>query len=156
MIKNPFSNKENLNLINKNDIYISQKQFINTDLNNKEDQSTKKKIEEKIKNLNINSQNQKENNLYQLLAKRKKVTKGNNTINPKIIFLHQKTKEPIEFILYKDKNVYCANPYQEKIIPMINDEDVLSDNELIAKSTNILFNNLNKGIEDFINGNIEE
>ena len=156
MIKNPFSNKENLNLINKNDIYISQKQFINTDLNNKEDQSTKKKIEEKIKNLNINSQNQKENNLYQLLAKRKKVTKGNNTINPTIIFLHQKTKEPIEFILYKDKNVYCANPYQEKIIPMINDEDVLSDNELIAKSTNILFNNLNKGIEDFINGNIEE
>jgi len=156
MIKNPFSNKENLNLINKNDIYISQKQFINTDLNNKEDQSTKKKIEEKIKNLNINSQNQKENNLYQLLAKRKKVTKGNNTTNPTIIFLHQKTKEPIEFILYKDKNVYCANPYQEKIIPMINDEDVLSDNELIAKSTNILFNNLNKGIEDFINGNIEE
>ena len=156
MIKNPFSNKENLNLINKNDIYISQKQFINTDLNNKEDQSTKKKIEEKIKNTNINSQNQKENNLYQLLAKRKKVTKGNNIINPKIIFLHQKTKEPIEFILYKDKNVYCANPYQEKIIPMINDEDVLSDNELIAKSTNILFNNLNKGIEDFINGNIEE
>ncbi len=156
MIKNPFSNKENLNLINKNDIYISQKQFINTDLNNKEDQSTKKKIEEKIKNLNINSQNQKENNLFQLLAKRKKVTKGNNTINPTIIFLHQKTKEPIEFILYKDKNVYCANPYQEKIIPMINDEDVLSDNELIAKSTNILFNNLNKGIEDFINGNIEE
>jgi hypothetical protein len=156
MIKNPFSNKENLNLMNKNDIYISQKQFINTDLNNKEDQSTKKKIEEKIKNLNINSQNQKENNLYQLLAKRKKVTKGNNTINPTIIFLHQKTKEPIEFILYKDKNVYCANPYQEKIIPMINDEDVLSDNELIAKSTNILFNNLNKGIEDFINGNIEE
>ena len=156
MIKNPFSNKENLNLINKNDIYISQKQFINTDLNNKEDQSTKKKIEEKIKNLNINSQNQKENNLYQLLAKKKKVTKGNNTINPTIIFLHQKTKEPIEFILYKDKNVYCANPYQEKIIPMINDEDVLSDNELIAKSTNILFNNLNKGIEDFINGNIEE
>jgi hypothetical protein len=156
MSKNPFSNKENLNLINKNDIYISQKQFINTDLNNKEDQSTKKKIEEKIKNLNINSQNQKENNLYQLLAKRKKVTKGNNTINPTIIFLHQKTKEPIEFILYKDKNVYCANPYQEKIIPMINDEDVLSDNELIAKSTNILFNNLNKGIEDFINGNIEE
>ena len=156
MIKNPFSNKENLNLINKNDIYISQKQFIITNLNNKEDQSTKKKIEEKIKNLNINSQYQKENNLYQLLAKRKKVTKGNNTINPTIIFLHQKTKEPIEFILYKDKNVYCANPYQEKIIPMINDEDVLSDNELIAKSTNILFNNLNKGIEDFINGNIEE
>ena len=155
MIKNPFSNKENLNLINKNDIYISQKQFINTDLNNKEDQSTKKKIEEKIKNLNINSQNQKENNLYQLLAKRKKVTKGNNTINPTIIFLHQKTKEPIEFILYKDKNVYCANPYQEKIIPMINDEDIISDNELIEKSKNLLFNNLNKGIEDFITGNIE-
>ena len=155
MIKNPFSNKENLNLINKNDIYISQKQFINTDLNNKEDQSTKKKIEEKIKNLNINSQNQKENNLYQLLTKRKKIIKENNKINSKIIFLHQTTKEPIEFILYKDKNIYCANPYQEKIIPMINDEDIISDNELIEKSKNLLFNNLNKGIEDFITGNIE-
>ena len=155
MIKNPFSNKENLNLINKNDIYISQKQFINTDLNNKEDQSTKKKIEEKIKNTNINSQNQKENNLYQLLTKRKKIIKENNKINSKIIFLHQTTKEPIEFILYKDKNIYCANPYQEKIIPMINDEDIISDNELIEKSKNLLFNNLNKGIEDFITGNIE-
>ena len=156
MLRNSFSGKENLNLINKNNFYIPQKQFIITDLNDNENQTTKKKIdEEKIKNSNLNFKNQKENNLYQLLAKRKKVTKGNNIINPKIIFLHQKTKEPIEFILYKDKNVYCANPYQEKIIPMINDEDVLSDNELIAKSTNILFNNLNKGIEDLKNGNIE-
>ena len=31
---------------------------------------------------------------------------------------------------------------------MINDEDILSDNELIEKSKNLLFNNLNKGIED--------
>ena len=157
MHKNSFTGKENINYNNKNTFNITQKQFILSHLNNNEDQITKKKInEEKIKNTNINSQNQKENNLYQLLTKRKKIIKENNKINSKIIFLHQTTKEPIEFILYKDKNIYCANPYQEKIIPMINDEDVLSDNELIAKSTNILFNNLNKGIEDFINGNIEE
>ena len=106
MLRNSFSGKENLNLINKNNFYISQKQFIITDLNDKENQTTKKKIdEEKIKNPNLNFKNQKENNLYELLAKRKKITKGNNTTNKKIIFLHQQTKEPIEFILYKDKNV---------------------------------------------------
>ena len=32
---------------------------------------------------------------------------------------------------------------------MINDEDILSDNELIEKSKNLVFNNLNKGIEDW-------
>ena len=156
MLRNSFSGKENLNLINKNNFYIPQKQFIITDLNDNENQTTKKKIdEEKIKNPNLNFKNQKENNLYELLAKRKKVIKGNNTTNKKIIFLHQQTKESIEFILYKDKNVYTANPYQEQIIPMINDEDILSDNELIERSTNIVYNNLNKGIEDLQNGNIE-
>ena len=38
---------------------------------------------------------------------------------------------------------------------MINDEDILSDNDLIERSTNIVYNNLNKGIEDLKNGNIE-
>ena len=75
--------------------------------------------------------------------------------NKKIIFSFEDKNESLEFILYKDQKIFSANPFNEKLIPMINDEDVLSDDELIEKSTNNVYSNLNKGIEDFQKGNIE-
>jgi hypothetical protein len=149
--------KENINFFNRNKTNIQNNSFKIKDLNliDKDNQSTKKRIsnENKKNKLNIESI-LNEKNIYQLFAKRKQIMKKKFN-NKKIIFSFEDKNESLEFILYKDQNIFSANPFNEKLIRMVNDEDVLSDDELIEKSTNIVYSNLNKGIEDFQKGNIE-
>ena len=158
MIKSCFIHeKENIHFLNKNKTNIDNNSFKIKDLNliDKDNQSTKKRIsnENKKNKLNIESI-LNEKNIYQLFSKRKQIMKKKYN-NKKIIFSFEDKNESLEFILYKDQNIFSANPFNEKLIRMVNDEDVLSDDELIEKSTNIVYSNLNKGIEDFQKGNIE-
>ena len=149
--------KENIHFLNKNKTNIDNNSFKIKDLNliDKDNQSTKKRIsnENKKNKLNIESI-LNEKNIYQLFSKRKQIMKKKYN-NKKIIFSFEDKNESLEFILYKDQNIFSANPFNEKLIRMVNDEDVLSDDELIEKSTNNVYSNLNKGIEDFQKGNIE-
>lgn len=158
MIKSCFIHeKENIHFLNKNKTNIDNNSFKIKDLNliDKDNQSTKKRIsnENKKNKLNIESI-LNEKNIYQLFSKRKQIMKKKYN-NKKIIFSFEDKNESLEFILYKDQNIFSANPFNEKLIRMVNDEDVLSDDELIEKSTNNVYSNLNKGIEDFQKGNIE-
>lgn len=158
MIKSCFIHeKENIHFLNKNKTNIDNNSFKIKDLNliDKDNQSTKKRIsnENKKNKLNIESI-LNEKNIYQLFSKRKQIMKKKYN-NKKIIFSFEDKNESLEFILYKDQKIFSANPFNEKLIRMVNDEDVLSDDELIEKSTNNVYSNLNKGIEDFQKGNIE-
>ena len=158
-------NKENFpNLFIIKSRYLRKKRISLKNFLNEKDQNTKKRFENKVninfnnENLNLinykslNNQNPSKKQISDFFPKKfNKIfsnhLKQNKYNLDKIYFEDDVNKKIINFHLFTDNIIYDSNPFNEKLIQMNRDDDVLSDEELIKNSKLFLYKEMNYAIK---------
>ena len=109
---------------------------------------TKKRLEES----DLKKETYAQNHLNYNLFKAKKLRSHRRTSLNKILSFQTEAPEHIDrtFPLFTDKEIFSCDPYNDKVIPMMTDEDVESDEELIEKAQAFLYNGIGSAIEEKI------
>ena len=154
-------NKENVpNLFIIKSRYLRKKR-LSYNNEKEQDQNTKKRFENKTNNFNneniinyksLNNKNPSKKQIFDFFPKKFNKIFSNHLKQikynlDKIYFEDEVNKKIINFHLFSDKIVYDSNPFNEKLIEMNRDDDVLSDDELIKNSQLFLFKEINYAIK---------
>ena len=151
---NLFNNKKSINLDNKENLYHTKDLDININIKiNKEKRKDNKKIQEKIKNMTINTINHEKNLLF--LIKHPKTTSHSNKLNTKLMHINvgspKFTKKP--FSSSKDRR-NNKNKNKENVIIEKPREKVRYSTSRVKKFID-KENNYNYILSDFYENNIQ-